>query len=154
MSLLALWASGALSLNTFAFLSLASFFTGVMFIEGRLKYSLLTFAVVSLLGFVLPVDRMSLIYYVCFFGYYPIIKSYIERINKLSVEIIIKTVFFFIISFSLCYGIISFTGQSLSDKIPWQGVAIIGVLVLHIFDYVLSILFDFYVKKIRTKIKR
>lgn len=154
LSVICLFLSGVISINTFAFLTLTSCFVGVMHIEGKTKYSLLTFFAVSVLSFLLPVDRISLLYYFGFFGYYPILKGYIEKIRKLSIELIIKTVLFLLVSFLGIYTVSFIMGVTLSEKLPWQILSIIAVFILHIYDYALSIFFSFYERRIKNKLRR
>lgn len=154
LSLVCLFLGGVISINTFALMALASVFTGVMYIEGGIRYSVLTFIAVSLLAFVLPVDKMCFIYYIGFFGYYPIAKGLIERLSKLTFEILIKTVLFAVVSFAGVYIICRVMGISISNFLPWQAIALAGIIAFHIYDYALSVFFAFYEKRIREKIKR
>ena len=154
LSVIFLFLSSVVSINTLAFLTLTSCLIGIMYIEGGLKYSLLTFFAVSILSFFLPVDRISVLYYFGFFGYYPILKAYIEKIRKLSTELIIKTIFFIIIAFLGVYIISFFTGVKISDRLPWQIVAVGLGLVIHIYDYILSLFFSFYERKLKNKLRR
>ncbi len=154
LSVICLFLSGVISINTFAFLTLSSCFTGVMHIEGKTKYSLLTFLAVSFISFLLPVDRISLIYYFGFFGYYPILKGYIEKIRRLSIELILKTVLYLLVSFFGVYLFSFIMGITLSEKLPWQILAIVLTVVFHIYDYALSIFFSFYERKIKNKLRR
>lgn len=72
---------------------LASILTFVAVIEGGRVKAILTYAVTVILGFVLlPVKLPALIYALS--GYYPVIKSIIERKSKRIVAIILKAVFF------------------------------------------------------------
>lgn len=154
LSVITLYLSSLISINTFALLTIASFFSGVMFIEGGVKYSLLTYISVSILSFLLPVDRMNVIYYIGFFGYFPILKSYIERMKNLPYELIIKTCFYFVVSILGIFVLSGFFMIEIIEKLPVVMVAVIGVIALHIYDYALSILFSFYVRRIRSKIRR
>lgn len=154
LSLICLFLGGVISINTFALMALASVFTGIMYIEGGIKYSVITFVSVSILAFLLPVDKMSFIYYLGFFGYYPIAKGLIERFDKLGLEILVKTILFLVVSFAGIYTINKIMGIKVSELLPWQLVSLAGIVVFHIYDYALSIFFDFYKKRIRVKIKR
>lgn len=154
LSLICLFLSTVVNINTYALLALASVFTGVMYIEGGVKYSFLTYLLVAILAFIFPVDRMNFIYYAALFGYYPILKGIIEKINKLSLELILKTAFYVIISFAGVFLLSEFMGESFSEIFSWQVVAVVGVLALHVYDYCLSLFFSFYERRIRNKIKR
>ncbi len=154
LSVIALTLSTYIHINTLAFLALASALVGVMQIEGGTKYSLLTFGATSILLFILPVDRLSLVYYLGFFGYYPVLKFYIERLDSVKKELIIKTLFYFVFSFLGVWIIKSFFGEAVSHILKWQWIAVIGVGLMHIFDYALSVFFAFYERKIRNKLRK
>lgn len=154
LSLIALFLSSALSFNTLAFLSLSSFFMGVMYIEYKSKGAFISYAVVSVLSLILPVDKTSALAFILFFGYYPILKGLIERLHNIKLEIIIKLIVFIIVSFSGVYGFFMIFSKSLSDVLPLWAVSIAGIIFFIILDYVLSLAFDYYVKKIRSKIRR
>ncbi len=154
LSVIALSLSTYIHINTLAFLALASVFVGVMQIEGGTRYSLLTFGATSILLFILPVDRLSFVYYLGFFGYYPILKFFIEKLDSIKKELVIKTIYYFLISFFGVWIIKSFFGEAVSHILKWQWIAVIGVGLMHIFDYALSAFFAFYERKIRNKLRR
>lgn len=154
LSVISLYLSGVISINTFFFLALTSCFVGVMYIEGKTKYSILTYLSVSFLSFLLPVDRVSLIYYVGFFGYYPILKGYIERIRKISIELILKGVLFLLISFFGVYFLSVVMGITLSEKFSLNIIVFALFLILYIYDYALSVFFQFYERNLKNKLRR
>ena len=154
LSVICLYLSGVISINTFFFLALTSCFIGVMYIEGKTRYSLLTYLAVSFLSFLLPVDRISLIYYAGFFGYYPVLKGYIERIRKLSVELILKGVLFLLISFFGVYFLSFVMGITLSEKFSLNIIIFALFVILYIYDYALSVFFSFYERRIKNKLRR
>ena len=149
-----LWASAVLTFNTLALLSLCSFLMGIVFIEGKLKTALICYASASCLSLILPVDKTNALAFIFFFGYYPILKSYIERINNLTLEIVVKILFFLVISFAGVYGYFWLFSAKLSEVLPLGAVAISATVFFAVLDYVLSLLFDYYYKRIRTKIRR
>lgn len=152
--LISLWASSVFSFNTIAFLSLTSFLVGTVFIEGRLKASLLCYGAVSLLSLILPVDKTNAMAFILFFGYYPIVKSYIERINRFGFELMLKIILFLMVSFGSVYGYFMLFSVNISEILPLWAVAILLTVFFIVFDYILSMLFDYYVRKIRPRIKR
>ncbi len=154
LSVIALTVSTYVHINTLAFLAFASALVGIMQIEGGTRYSLLTFGATSILLFILPVERLSFVYYLGFFGYYPVLKFYIERLDSIKKELIIKTLFYLVFSFLGVYIIKSFFSSGVSEIIKWQWVALLGVVLMHIYDYALSIFFAFYERKIQNKIRR
>lgn len=54
------------------------------------RWGLISGIVVGLLGFIFMPNKMILLPYALYFGYYPVLKLYIERINKTWIELILK----------------------------------------------------------------
>ena len=154
LSVISLWLGSVISINTLFFIALASCFVLVMQIEGGTKYSLLTFFSVAILSFVLPVGKINAVYYAAFFGYYPIIKSYIERINKMSKELTVKTLFFIFISVASVTILKSFMMLTLNEKFSFGLIYVILVIALFVYDYALSMFFSFYMNTVRNKLRR
>lgn len=155
LSVIALYFSSIISINTIALLTVSSFFVGVMFIEGGLKYALITYFSVSFLAFLMPVERGNVIFYIGIFGWYPILKSYIEKIRRLPVEIIVKIIFYFVVSFITVIVTAYLTGGVEKGMFILKGaLTLAGVIILCIYDFALSILFNFYIRRIRSKIRR
>lgn len=143
-----------ISINTLSFICLASFFVGVMQIEGGTKYSLMCYFASSVLSFILPVKKEVAIAFFIFFGYYSIVKFYIEKINKLYIELVIKGILFSIVSFFVVNMGNSIFAFKWSEKIPYIGIVITGIILLYLYDFILNFLFGFYTDKVRRKIKR
>lgn len=152
LSLISLFLCSVLTFNTMALLSLSSVFMGAMYIEGGYKSAILSYLSVSLLSLILPIDKTVSLAFILFFGYYPILKALIEKINKLYVEIAIKLIFFLIVSFSGVYGYSYFFAKSISEVLPLWAAALLATLFFGVYDYVLSIIFDYYFKKIKPKL--
>lgn len=150
--LVALIGGTYISINTLSFICLASFFVGIMQIEGGTKYSLMCYFASSLLSFILPVKKEVAIAFSLFFGYYPIIKFYIEKIDKLYIEIVIKGILFSLVSFLIVNMGNSIFTFKWSEKISY--IVIVLIILLFLYDFVLNFLFGFYVERIRNKIKR
>ena len=152
--IICLWASSILTFNTVAIMCIASFLIGVVMIEGQSKNALMCYFSVSLISLILPLNRINVLMFVLFFGYYPVVKSLIERINRLSIEMIIKFLLFSLVAFSGIYGYTKLFSANVSEVLPWWGVAFVAVLFFGIFDYALSMLLAYYVNKIRPRIKK
>ena len=72
--------------------AIVSLLVVVIVIEMGYKYSWLTFLATSILSLVLLPNKSPAIFYACFMGFYPIIKSYVERIASALFRWIIKLV--------------------------------------------------------------
>lgn len=59
------------------------------------KVSLTMYAAVSLLSIILVTDKELALVYILFFGYYPIIQGYLDRLMNKAVRRIVKAVIFY-----------------------------------------------------------
>ena len=84
------------------FYVLLAFINIVLFIEAGIKYAFLTYIGTFFLAFFMLPDKIGILFYICFFGIYGIIKMLVEKINKRWIEYIIKIVFFNL-SFAFMY---------------------------------------------------
>lgn len=132
----------------------AGFLTSVVIMECGLLYGWISFGATSLIAFLLVPEKTAVIPYVLFFGIYSIVKNYIERINKLIVELILKFGFFNL-SLILLWNIAEyFIPEIPVDKLQVIAVIVILQLVFFVFDWIFSLWTQFYMEKLRPKIRR
>jgi len=84
-----LWPTGQLG-----FAAVAALFIAAAVIESGSVYGALVFVVTSLISFFIMPNRAPLLLFICFFGYYPILKSLAERLRNIIVQTIIKLAVF------------------------------------------------------------
>ena len=84
-----IWPTGKIGL-----VAAASLFTAAAVVEAGLLSGLYVYIVSAALGMLIIPDRSAAILYVLFFGYYPIIKSLIERIGLIFLQWILKLAVF------------------------------------------------------------
>lgn len=154
LTLICLFLCSVLTFNTAALLCLSSVLIGTMVIEGGFKRAILCYLTVSILSLILAVDKTVSLAFILFFGYYPILKALIEKINRLYAEIAIKFILFLTVSFVGVYGYSELFAKSVSEVLPLWAAALAVTLFFGICDYVLSIVFDCYMKKIRPKLRK
>ncbi len=78
--------------------AVAGVLTAFLVIETDKKYALMSFVCVSVLSFLFVADKSSVLFYLLFFGYYPILKAIIEKYIKS--KFILRIVKFLV--FSIC----------------------------------------------------
>ena len=108
-----------------------------------------------MLTFIIVPNKAGLVPYTIFFGIYAIIKYYIENFKKISrpVELILKLLFC-----NLMFGLgVMFFGEVFTGAIQIPEVAfpivIVGAQVFFLaYDYLLTLLIGFYMKK-RPKVQ-
>lgn len=153
LSTVSLYISSILPTNRLFFFALGTFFLAVIIIESNISFAVLVYVSSSILSFIIIPNKAIVLPYVIFFGYYAIIKSLIERINILAIELLIKLMLFNI-SIYITYSI--FINVLLGDiiiKLPVWAIFLLMQLVFIIYDYAFSLGVFFYRNKIRPKIR-
>lgn len=94
LTVICLYGAAALSTGRVAALALASLFCGICISQYGVRYGVALYVGASLLSLLLIPKRMFVMIYILFAGYYPIVKLYIEKLDKLWAEWVIKILFF------------------------------------------------------------
>ena len=150
LTIVILYLNLLLPISTISILTLASALIPVALIRGSIKSSILVYISSSTIGFfILPLNIILL--YILFFGVYGIIKYFIEKINKLPIEIILKIIFFNIILVLSIFVFNSFVAIEIT-KLPIYLLFIVAQPVFLIYDYALSLLISFYLDRIHKRI--
>lgn len=150
LTIVILYLNLLLPISTISILTLASALIPVALIRGSIKSSILVYISSSLVGFfILPINIILL--YVLFFGIYGIVKYFIEKINKLPIEIILKIIFFNIILVLSIFVFNSIVAIEIT-KLPIYLLFIVAQPVFLIYDYALSLLISFYLDRIHKRI--
>ena len=79
---------------TYALPAIAGVILVIPVIEYNRRVALVAYAAVSILSFLIAPDREAALLFVAFFGYYPIVKSLLERIPSRVIEWVLKIVIF------------------------------------------------------------
>ena len=150
LTIVILYLNLLLPISTISILTLASLLIPIALIRGSIKSAILVYSGSSIIGFfLLPINIILL--YILFFGIYGIIKFYIEKINKLPLEIIIKVIFFNIIFFISFFIFNSFISIEIT-KLPIGLFIVVAQIVFLVFDYALTLLISFYLERIHSKL--
>ena len=131
---------------------ISSLFTAVMVIEAGAAGGISVFAASSLLGLILVPNKLALIPYIFCFGYYPVLKYYIEKIKSGVIQITIKVIYFAAV---LCIGLLLFKAVLASSihmpDWPVGGLIIAGLVMTVLYDYVLTFLISWYMRRFKSK---
>lgn len=137
---------------------LASILTAVVLIEAGKSWPWLTYAVVSVLSFLLIPNKLPAIIFVLT-GYYPIIKQRLERLNalfswilKLLVFNVLMTAFIFICS-SFFPGVDLLLIPSISRGANIAVGYALGNAVFVLYDFALSKLITYYIFVLRDRLR-
>ena len=127
-------------------------------IECGKRWALAVYAGVSLLALLLVTDPESKLLFVCFFGYYPVVKAWAESRRTRLAEWLCKFMLFNV-AVVVAYVILSAVGFSL-NVFAVKGIALplwafllgflaMGNVVFFLYDMVLSRLLPLYFQRVR-----
>lgn len=157
ISLMLMLLTGLIPVGTYAFPCFSGMLLVALVIEFGEKWSYLAYIAVSLLSFFIAGDKEAVLYFVMFFGFYPILKSSLEKINSKLIQYILKYCVF-----NICIIIAFFIGKFVF-MIPDEEFTLFGVympllflIIANIFfvfyDRCVSIAVYYYINKIRNKV--
>jgi hypothetical protein len=142
-----IWQTGFIGLT-----ALASIFAAAAVIEAGLASGLYVYAVSSALGMLLLPDKAAPLLYTIFFGYYPVVKSLIERGKSVTVMWILKIAVWTAAFAVIVPGIILLGAgahmPSLAILYP------LTTIVFVIFDYGFTKLIRFYVVRVSKYVNK
>lgn len=132
--------------------AISSLFVAVMIMESGVRAGVILYAAALLLGFILVPNKLAMIPYAFFFGYYGILKFFIEKLKNAVLQVVIKAAFFAIV---MCVGLLAFKelllgAISLPDY-PTAILIVAGILMMLVYDYIYTLLINFYLKRIRNR---
>lgn len=139
--------------NRISLYALSSFFVAVSIIESGVRSGWIFYVATSMLAFILVPNKFGVIPYVIFFGIYGIVKFYIEKLDNVVLEYVIKFLFF-----NICVGIAALTVRqlfsvNLTIVLPWWVMIIALEIVFFLFDFVYTLFIRYYEEKLRKLVK-
>ncbi len=155
LTVICLYGSSALSTGRLAALGLASLFCGICVSRYGVRYGVTLYIGASLLSLLFIPKRTIVMLYILFAGYYPIVKLYIEKLNKLWAEWVLK-VLFFNLTLAMIYIIFkAFFMPTLASPVTalvlhYLALVIVGLQVFFVlYDWVLSYMIGYYNQMLR-----
>ena len=142
---------------TYAFPCLAGIMLVAVVIEFGEKWALLSYVSVSILSLFLAGDKEAVVYFIAFLGFYPTVKSFIERLKSKALQMIIKYAVFtvcIIAAFLVCKFILAIPDEEFTVfgiYVPWIFL-IAGEIVFFFYDKCITILVFRYVTSLRNKL--
>ncbi len=104
------------------------------------------YAVTAMLGFLL-FPGVTAIGYAAFFGYYPIVKSLIERVKSAHLVILLKAVLYAAV-FALYWLLAREMFSGMDEALPVYVLFLAGAVAYAIYDWCYFLLIQFYLDKI------
>lgn len=143
---------------TYTIPAFAGFCIMVVLLELGPKWALLSYITSAVLTMLLC-EPEAMLMYVFLFGYYPILKAFIDKLNKPIFEWPIKMLFFNLVVILVYNFIASIFGVHLTDDISFGKYTIyivlaLGNIVFIVYDITVSKMSAFYFYSIQPKIKK
>lgn len=156
-ALILMLSTSLIPVGTYALPCFSGMLLVAIVIELGAKWAYIAYAAVSLLSLFMAGDKEAVIYFIAFFGFYPILKSTLEKIKSKPVQYILKYAVF-----NVCIIIAFFIGKFLlmipneeftifGVYIPWIFL-IIGNIFFMLYDFCVTVCVMYYVNKIRNRI--
>ncbi len=149
--------TSVISIATYAFPCFAGILLVAVVIEFGEKWAIGAYAAVSLLSIFLAGDKEAVVYFIAFLGFYPTVKSFIERLRSKAVQYILKFSLFTVCitgAFLACKFILAVPDEEftvLGFYVPWLFLAA-GEAVFWLYDKCVTVLVVRYVTNVRSKI--
>ena len=143
---------------TYAVPAITGLLTMMLVIEINVKWAFAAYISASLLVFIFAEPESKLMY-ICLFGYYPIVKALIERINKPVIEWILKLAVFNVAAIMIYAVFAGMFGVSIDDfsTLGKYGAYIFlgfGNAVFVLYDITVSRISGTYIYRIHPKVKK
>ena len=153
--------TGVFPFATYAIPAITGILIVVIVVELSPGWATVTFVSVSILSLFITPDKEAAILFIFFFGHYPILKSFIERIRILILRILSKFLLFNICMISGYLVVIHVIG--IADVLDEMGsfgkyspliLLLFGNVIFWVYDLALSRLINAYISWFRPKILR
>ena len=151
--------TGLIPIGTYALPAIAGVLLIVAVIEIGAKWAWMIYAAVAVLSLLFAADKEAALLFVLFFGYYPVLKSFLERISNKVLSWISKFAVFnvaVVACFFLAVNFLQLPEDSFTVfgiYLPWVFL-ILGNAVFLIYDIALSDLVATYVEKLHHRVTK
>lgn len=148
--------TGVFPFATYALPALAGMLLILPVIELGAKWAWLTYAAVALLSLLITPDREAALFFILFFGYYPIIKAKLETIKLRLLEWVVKLIIYnvgVVGAFLLAINI--FGMNQVMDELGKYGIPLFMVvanITFVVYDIALTRLISQYLAQIRPRL--
>lgn len=152
LAALFLYGAGTLPTGRIALFCLASCLTAVTCVECGWKYALAGYAAASAVALIFIPNKLIVLPYALFLGYYPVLKLWVEQLRHMVKEWILKFVVFAAVSAAAVWAVQVFVQDAVLPFAPLL-LAAVGAGVLAVFDFALSLFVQFYRERISKMIR-
>ena len=159
LSVMLMLLTAVLPFMTYALPLLAGTLLIVMVIEIGKGWAAAVYAAVSLLAIFVVPDKEAAVFYIAFFGYYPIIKSTLEKRLPRVVEWVVKLLIFnaaCVVGWLLTVYVFRIPFDELPGLGRWSLVVLLGMgnVVFFVYDVMLTKVVTLYLYRLRKQFRR
>lgn len=157
LSLALMLMTSLIPVGSFAFPCLAGMLLVAIVIEFGWKWAIAAFVAVSILSALFAGDKEAVVYFIAFFGFYPILKSAVERLRSRIIQYIIKYAVFTVCmigAFFVCKFVLSIPDDEFvifGVYVPWVFL-IAGEIVFIIYDLAVTVIVTNYILRVRNRL--
>ena len=156
----------AVEVMVYALPAVASIFVAFATVEMGRKWAFAVYICSSVVGLIIVPNKEAVILYAAFFGYYPILKSYLEAKNKRALEYAVKLIAFnitmvvaylaMIYIFGMPYDELMDFGEEFGKAAAYAPWILLGVgnVIFIVFDKGLSGWITYYVVVLQKKFRK
>ncbi|MDK2800594.1 MAG: hypothetical protein PWQ70_2213 [Clostridiales bacterium] len=139
--------------NRLSFYALSSMFVLAMVIEFGATSAAITYLSTTLLALFIIPDKLMIIPYFLFFGYYGIVKYFIEKLNNIVLEWVIKILVFNASMYVVYLIAINILFENIDTRFPIWITVLLGQIAFIVYDYGYSIATGYYKNRLRKLLK-
>lgn len=139
------------------FYVLAAFLLSVVIMECGLVYGWASYVAISVISFVIVPEKTAVLPYVMFFGIYALVKSHIEKLDKLAVEWVLKYAFFNLslyFMWNITVNVLQLIPGRLFEILPAIVIVLLLQILFFLFDWLFSLWTQYYIQNIQPKVHR
>jgi hypothetical protein len=135
----------------------SAFLLSIVIMECGLTSGWVSYFAVSIIAFIIVPEKTAVLPYVMFFGIYSLVKSHIERLDKIILEWILKYAFFNIslyFMWNIAVNVLQLIPGSLFEVLPVFIIVIIIQILFFLFDWIFTLWTNYYIEQIQPKVRR
>ena len=154
LAVVSVFLATVLPTNRLSFYALSSFFVSIVVVEYGIKNGWAFYVSTFLLALIIVPDKMEVIPYAVFFGIYGIVKSYIERLNRIVLEYVLKYLYFNTCVACAVFLIREVFLERLRINLSLWLIIIALQGIFLVYDYVYTLFIRYYINRLKKILLR
>ena len=133
----------------------------IIAVEVNIPWAFLTYLAVSLLSLIITFDKEAALIFIMFFGHYPIVRFYIQKIPLRLIRLAVKLILFNICIIGYFYVTVYIFGldemlDEFSDFGRYGAYIMLGIsnFIFLVYDLDLDVMYRLYKKRLLPRFKR